>query len=186
MSNGYIKIDRGLLNNWLWQEKPFSKGQAWVDLLLLATWKENKELYRGQLVRRQPGEISCSMLWLADRWGWHRETVKKYLDLLRSDGMVSYAPTTQGTTVTIENWAKYQGGATTEPTTEPTTMWQRCGNGTDNDVAHHKKVKEREEGSKKVEEYAGEDFDGRLDAMRERIMQVRKEYDNGRQGNTDH
>jgi len=65
--SGYIKIDRGILKHWLWEDKPFSKGQAWIDLLLLAVWKESKELYRGELVERTPGEIFCSIEWLADK-----------------------------------------------------------------------------------------------------------------------
>ncbi len=155
---GFIKLDRKITNHWLWEDKPFAKGQAWIDLLLLATWKENKELYRGQLVQRQPGEIACSLSWLAERWGWHRHTVKKFLKLLEGDAMVTASYTTQGTTITIENWGKYQTTvptpSTTQSTTPSTTMCQRRAN----DVPHHKKVKKVKESSKKGEEEQGLPF----------------------------
>ena len=38
---GYIKIHRKIQECWLWQDK-FSKGQAWIDLLLRANHKDNK------------------------------------------------------------------------------------------------------------------------------------------------
>ena len=37
--SGWISIHRKILNNILWQDKPFSKGQAWVDLLLITNHK---------------------------------------------------------------------------------------------------------------------------------------------------
>ena len=120
-------IDRGILDHPLWKEKPFAKGQAWIDLLLLAVWKETKELYRGELLQRKPGEVSCSIEWLADRWGWNRKTVMKFLDVLEADNMVTQNRTPKGTTLTIENWAKYQthgtGKRTGEGTTEGTGEW---------------------------------------------------------------
>lgn len=143
---GFIKVDRKITSHWLWEDKPFAKGQAWIDLLLLATWKENKELYRGELVQRQPGEIACSLSWLADRWGWHRHTVKKFIKLLEGDKMVHAAYTTQGTTITIENWVKYQTTVPAESTTQSTTTCQRRAN----DVPHHKKVKEEEKKVKNI------------------------------------
>lgn len=31
----WIKLNRALIDNPIWKIKPFSKGQAWVDLLML-------------------------------------------------------------------------------------------------------------------------------------------------------
>ena len=42
--NGYIKLHRSLMDNPLWTEKPFSRGQAWVDLLMLANRKIARSL----------------------------------------------------------------------------------------------------------------------------------------------
>ena len=40
--DGWIKLHRELLLHDLWKYKPFSKGQAWIDLLMLANHKNNK------------------------------------------------------------------------------------------------------------------------------------------------
>ena len=34
--SGWIKIHRDILYHEIWSDKPFSKGQAWIDLILLA------------------------------------------------------------------------------------------------------------------------------------------------------
>jgi len=36
MDLGFIILQRKITENWLWLSEPFSKSQAWVDLLLLA------------------------------------------------------------------------------------------------------------------------------------------------------
>ena len=33
---GFVGVHRSLQEHWLWDEKPFSKGQAWIDLIMLA------------------------------------------------------------------------------------------------------------------------------------------------------
>ena len=47
MEKGYITINRKLQKHWLWDDKPFSKGQAWIDMLMRARHTEEKKLVRG-------------------------------------------------------------------------------------------------------------------------------------------
>ena len=37
---GWISLYRSILNNDFWLSEKFTRGQAWVDLLLLAKYKE--------------------------------------------------------------------------------------------------------------------------------------------------
>lgn len=111
---GYIKLDRKIFDNWLWQEKPFGKGQAWVDLLLLANYKDRKALSKGQLVTYKKGTVNRSLSDLAERWGWNRKTVSAFLNVLEKDGMIAQKRTTQGTTLTIEKYTFYQTGSLEE------------------------------------------------------------------------
>lgn len=158
--SGYIKIDRGILKHWLWEDKPFSKGQAWIDLLLLAVWKESKELYRGELVERTPGEIFCSIEWLADKWGWNRKTVMRFLDVLERDNMITQTRTKKGTTITIVNWTVYQTQGTTQGTSEGQAAGHANGHAWDNrrdmlgttEGTHYKNINKAKESIKKAEE----------------------------------
>lgn len=44
---GWIKLHRKLSDNPLWTCEPFTKGQAWVDLILLANHEYNYFYKRG-------------------------------------------------------------------------------------------------------------------------------------------
>ena len=118
---GYIKLDRSLQNNWIWQEKPFSKGQAWVDLIMLANHKDKKELHGGKIVEYKRGVVNRSISYLADKWGWDRRKVSRFLSVLESDRMVFVNGTTHGTTITVVNYDNFQGHGTANGTTHGTT-----------------------------------------------------------------
>lgn len=118
---GYISINRSIEDHWLWQQKPFSKGQAWIDLLILANHAEVKQPHGDTVNIYQRGVVHRSIYFLAERWGWDRRTVKRFLNVLESDEMVSVNGTTNGTTITIVNYGKYQNGGTTHGTTDGTT-----------------------------------------------------------------
>ena len=127
----YLPVNRSILDHWLWEDKPFAKGQAWMDLLLLANHTEKRTHHRGQIVTCKRGDVNISMLELADRWGWERKKVKRFLDVLEADGMVTVNATTQRTTITIENYGVYNDSVGNEKdierATDGTTDGQRTG-----------------------------------------------------------
>lgn len=45
---GWICLHRKIQESWLWELKPFSKGQAWIDLLINANFEDKKALIAGQ------------------------------------------------------------------------------------------------------------------------------------------
>ena len=112
MTGGFIKVYRSIQGHWLFTGKPFCELAAWIDLLLLAAW-ENHPDKRGQTQNR--GEICTSQLVLAERWGWSRRTVERFLKRLQVDGMVLITTdrnkNTGGTRLTLLNFARYQGCA---------------------------------------------------------------------------
>lgn len=122
---GYIKLSRKLLENALWNEKPFSRAQAWVDLLMLANWKDSKVMNGDEVQVIKRGTVARSQKWLADRWGWDRKKVARFLRVLESDEMVTVNGATNGTTITIENYSKYQDEGSTDGTTSAHPMGQR-------------------------------------------------------------
>jgi hypothetical protein len=45
MAEGFIKLHRSIKDCWLWKDdEPFSKRDAWIDLLLLANYTDKKIL----------------------------------------------------------------------------------------------------------------------------------------------
>lgn len=150
-TGSYIKLDRGLKSNSLWLEKPFSRGQAWVDLLLLAQGVDKDKQYRGKIQHQKSGEVYTSVLYLTGRWGWSRNKVYRFLDYLIKAGMIviqgrtqndttnrtrngTYNGTTNGTIISIENWALYQTSDANDDTNNGTQdgTTKRTRNGTHN------------------------------------------------------
>lgn len=105
---GYFKIDRSLFDHYLWDDKPFSKGQAWIDLIGLANYEDSKAAYKGQIIQCKRGTVYRSISYLANRWGWSRDKTRRFLHLLESDGMLFINTTANNTTLTLVNYGKFQ------------------------------------------------------------------------------
>lgn len=117
VSKGFVSVHREIMDHWLWQEKPFSKGQAWIDLILLANYKPEKFPYKNGIVTAQRGTVYRSISSLAERWGWGRDKVRQFLAQLQDDGMITLTATTHQTTITLKNYDKFQIQAATNHTT---------------------------------------------------------------------
>lgn len=105
---GWIKIHRDLLDNELWSDKPFTKGQAWVDLLLLANHKDKNVLIGSHTEMVERGSFITSELKLMERWGWGRKKVKLFLNFLESQKMIERNANNKRTAITIVNYGFYQ------------------------------------------------------------------------------
>lgn len=105
---GWISLHRSIQDNWVWDEKPYSKGQAWIDILLLANHQNNKFLLGNQLVEVTIGSFITSELKLAERWDWGRTKVRNFLKLLEIDGMIVKTTDTKKTTIKVVKYKQYQ------------------------------------------------------------------------------
>ena len=105
---GWIKLHRKLLDCWIWQEKPFDKGRAWVDLLLLAMHSDKKMLIDNEITIIERGSFMTSVLKLSERWGWSRNKVTRFLDVLEREQMLNTERTPKGTLINIVKYENYQ------------------------------------------------------------------------------
>ncbi|MBR0335156.1 MAG: hypothetical protein IIX13_09505 [Bacteroidales bacterium] len=79
-NNGWIKLNRDILTDETWLKKPFSEGQALVDLALMATYTARDVTIRGETVHLEPGDVVRSQAQLAERWGWSRGKVRRFIE----------------------------------------------------------------------------------------------------------
>ena len=105
---GWISLHRKIQDHWIWQDKPFSKGQAWVDLLLDVNHSKNKTLLGNEIIEIEPGEKVTSIRKLCERWGWSNTKVKNFLDLLQKEEMITYKSDTKKTVIKVLNYNDYQ------------------------------------------------------------------------------
>lgn len=106
MEQGWIKLHRSIYNHWLWKED--TKLKWWLDLLLMANHTTRKILLGNNLIEIPRGSLHTSITKLTDRWQADKKTVKKFLDLLQKDSMVSYTTSSHGTTINISNYNDFQ------------------------------------------------------------------------------
>lgn len=104
---GWVPIYRQIQDHWVWDDKPFSKGQAWIDLLLLANHDDNKFLLGNKLVEIKCGSFITSIEKLKVRWGWSNTKVINFLNLLENDGMLIKKSDTKKTVITLVNYGKF-------------------------------------------------------------------------------
>lgn len=128
--DGYYKISRKLLNSDLWLLEPFTKGQAWLDLIGLASFKKSKiRVKNGETIDIQRGECAWSVIKLAQRWMWSRGKVNRFIELLKNEKMIQQKICSNLTIIKVLNYNFYQDD-TTNSTTNSTT-----------DGTHYKKEK---------------------------------------------
>lgn len=108
MAEGWVKLHRGIMNNPLWTQEQFSRGQAWVDLILMVNHEDKKILFDGGLTECKRGERILSIRQLGERWKWSRGKVTRFLDTLQGDGMIVYKTDHKKTTLNIVNYNVYQ------------------------------------------------------------------------------
>jgi len=107
--SGWIALHRGLLDSELWTSEPFTRGQAWVDLIMLANHKEGFFRKRGVRVDVKRGQVGHSKLALGDRWSWSRGKVSRYLNELEKYGNIVQQKSKLTTLITIAKYEHYQG-----------------------------------------------------------------------------
>lgn len=110
-SKGWISLHRQIQDNFLWQEKPFDKKSAWIDMLLMANTKDNRVLVGNKTILVKKGQKITSIRQLCKKWGWSNEKVKNFLELLVKEGMILYTVTKNYTAYSIVNYEKYQGSS---------------------------------------------------------------------------
>lgn len=106
------------MENYLWQDEPFTRGQAWVDLLMLANHKDGYIRIRGNKIPVKRGQVGWSVARLAERWKWSRWKVQHFLDELQDEQQIQQQKNNVSSLITLVNYEKYQETPTAEPTAD--------------------------------------------------------------------
>lgn len=106
---GWIKLDRKIQEHWLWnKEKPFDFRSAWIDLIMMANHKPGKFPDGNEIKKIPAGSLVTSQKKLMERWGWGKNRLLRFLNLLESDHMIVKKSDHHQTTISIENYLLYQ------------------------------------------------------------------------------
>lgn len=126
----WFMVYRDLLQSDLWTSEPFTRGQAWIDIIGLANFQDEEILVGAKVVTVYRGQLRTSIAALMKRWNWSKKRVRNFLGALEGAHMVTTEGTAQGITLTVENYAKYQSQGHARGTTRDTdegTLGARSG-----------------------------------------------------------
>lgn len=112
-NRGWIPLSRSIQQHWLWQDQPFSMGQAWLDLMLTACYTPKKMLlsYPKMVLELPRGGLYTSQVQLAERWGWSRTKVRSFLAMLQKEGMLQAERVGNGYLYTLLCYEEWTGGS---------------------------------------------------------------------------
>ncbi len=108
MGEGWVKLHRQIAENKLWLAEPFTKAQAWIDLILLANHKDGQILSRGIWVEVKRGQVGWSEVKLAERWKWSRGKLRRFLGELKTVQQIEQQNGNVTSLITITNYEQYQ------------------------------------------------------------------------------
>lgn len=133
MYRGYVKLWRKIQKSSLWTQEKFTRGQAWIDLILLANHKPGYVRIRGIKINIARSQMAYSELTLADRWKWSRGKVRRFLKELSSNPVqqIVQQKSNLTTLISILNYEQYQGSDTDSSTADghQTVHKQECKEG---------------------------------------------------------
>lgn len=117
MKEGWIRIHRQIFDWPLYFKEKFTYTQAWLDLLLLANFKESVFVVHGVHIKVGRGQLAWSQERLASRWMWSRAKVQRYTKLLENEHQIVQQKIHDIITlITIVNYEGFQGNDTANST----------------------------------------------------------------------
>lgn len=121
--NDVFCLKRGWMDNELFDDDaPYTKREAWCWLIEKMRWKE-EVYYVGStphIIKR--GEFCCSVRKMAEKWGWNKDAVIRYITRLETATMIRRRKIGNKTVISIVNYDKYQ----LEPGYSATNLRQNC------------------------------------------------------------
>lgn len=114
MENSWIRLHRKIMDDPLYFAEPFSKMQAWIDLLLLANFADRVTFIRGNRVTIKRGQVAYSREWFSGRWRWSRGKIDRFFDMLERENMIGRQKSAVITCISILNYDTYQDNGSTD------------------------------------------------------------------------
>lgn len=129
---GWVSIYRRLAISDLWLSEPFTRGQAWVDLIMLANHEEGFIRVRGIKVTVKCGQIGWSEVKLSERWRWSRTKTRHFLKELENVQQIEQQKGNVSLLISIVNYELYQNKDSKKDTKKTAEVQQKDTNNNEN------------------------------------------------------
>jgi len=120
----FIIVPRSIFEPDAFEREPYSKREAFLDLVQLAAFEKTEVFIAGYKYVVERGTVIVSKSFLVKRWGWNVDKVRRYLQYLernhRCHVKCDHQCNQPITSISIVSYDSYQGSATTGTTTTTT------------------------------------------------------------------
>ena len=106
MSGGWIRVERGILDHWVFSEADALK--LWVYLLMSANYEDKSRMFNGRLTQVKRGQLIYGRHAVSQRLGISEAKLRRYMKQFIKDEMISQQITNKYSVITITCYEKYQ------------------------------------------------------------------------------
>jgi hypothetical protein len=139
--SGTVNISRRLFDSEAFKDEPMTEREAWVWLVMEASWKERKKRVGDFIVSLDRAQLAHSTRFMAETWKWTHSKARRFIDRLEKLDMIERKTDTGVSVITICNYEKYQNGKQSTGT-GPAQDRHRTGTNEKKDEIPEKKKKE--------------------------------------------
>ena len=104
--NGWIRLDRAIQENFLWQEPEALK--LWLYLLMAASLTDKATAFNGQMLNIKRGQLVFGLNAASARLNISIRRLRKYLNWFETDDMIDKQITNKFSIISITNYSQYQ------------------------------------------------------------------------------
>jgi len=104
--NGWIRLDRSIQDNFLWQEPEALK--LWIYLLMAASLTDKATAFNGQMLNIKRGQLVFGLNAASARLNISIRRLRKYLNWFETDDMIDKQVTNKFSIISITNYSQYQ------------------------------------------------------------------------------
>lgn len=106
--DGWILVHRRINEHWIWLND--KQAYRWIDMIIMAAWKNESIFIRSNPVRMERGQIVTTIRALARRWKTNIRVVSSFIKVLEDAGMITCDRSSHlWIIITLVNYNKYQG-----------------------------------------------------------------------------
>ena len=107
--SGTVNISRNIWNDTAFKPEPFTEREAWVWMIMEASYKPRKKPVGSIWVDLRRGQLSCSVRFMCDAWSWSKSRVDRFLKRLENRDMIGTESGIGVNVITICKYDDYQG-----------------------------------------------------------------------------
>jgi len=106
--SGTVNISRGIWDDKAFKPEPLTEREAWVWMVMDASYKARTKEVNGAWVDLERGQLSCSVRFMCKAWKWSKSKVDRFLKRLENRDMIGTDSGTGINVITICKYDEYQ------------------------------------------------------------------------------